>query len=103
MIPWPLPVKQPTLARVEPPAYAAPVLRGGTTVNTEFRTAMEKYRQGVYAAAIPGLLEAARTDAQDTDAQFFLGICYLMDGQTDAGISLFSREKRYRVGNHLKK
>ena len=74
------------LARFEPPTYTAPVLRGGAPLDTAFRSAMEKYREGLYAAAIPGLLEAARTDEKDADAQFFLGICYLMDGQSDAAI-----------------
>jgi hypothetical protein len=52
------------LARVEPLAYTAPTLRGGSTVNREFRNAMEKYRQASYAAAIPGLLAATRSHAK---------------------------------------
>jgi tetratricopeptide (TPR) repeat protein len=75
------------LARVEPPPYTAPTLRGAATLDPRFRDAMEKYRQGQFAAAIPGLLAASRSDPKSPDPQFFLGICYLMDGRPQEAIS----------------
>lgn len=75
------------LARVDPPPYTPPALRGAAKEDTRFRDAMEKYRQGQFAAAIPGLLAATEADPKSADPQFFLGICYLMDGRTDEAIA----------------
>lgn len=75
------------LARVEPPAYTPPALRGPATSDTRFRDAMEKYRQGRFDAAIPGLVAAADADPKSPDPQFFLGICYLMEGRNDEAIT----------------
>ena len=47
---------------------------------------MDDYRQARYTAAIPGLAAAANADPKSADAQLFLGICYLMDGQTEQAI-----------------
>src|SRR5437016_1872310 len=75
------------LARVDPPSYTPPALRGAATVETRFRDAMALYRQGQFAAAIPGLLAAATADPKSPDPQFFLGICYLMDGRSEEAIT----------------
>ena len=48
---------------------------------------MALYRQGQFAAAIPGLLAAATADPKSPDPQFFLGICYLMDGRSEEAIT----------------
>ena len=71
------------LARVDPPPFTAPALRGSTTIDPRFRDAMKQYQQGHFAEAIPGLVSAAQADPKSADAQFFLGICYLMTGQTE--------------------
>jgi tetratricopeptide (TPR) repeat protein len=76
------------LARAEPPAYTAPALRGGSTGSgARFREGMAHYRVGNYEAAIASLTSAASTDPKSADAQFFLGICYLLKGQTDLAIA----------------
>ena len=74
------------LARVDPPSYTPPSLRGAATLDIRFRDAMAIYRQGQFAAAIPGLL-AATADPKSPDPQFFLGICYLMDGRVEEAIT----------------
>ena len=48
---------------------------------------MERYRSGKYEAAIPGLAKAAKLDLHDAGSRFFLGICHLLSGQTDAAIA----------------
>ena len=86
----PVPVRENSsiemLARVDPPPYTPPALRGGTNVDPRFRRAMEDYRQARYSAAIPGLAATVAADPKSADAQLFLGICYLMDGQTEPAI-----------------
>ncbi len=83
------------LARIEPPAYEPVRLRGGEDEATaSFRQAMELYRQGEYAAAIPGLEAASRLDPEAPDFAFFLGSCYLLTGQTDQGIESLRRTVR---------
>jgi hypothetical protein len=72
------------LARVDPPAYAVPSLRGGSTGSSaRFREGMAQYRVGNYEAAIAALTSATAADPKSADAQFFLGICYLLTGRTD--------------------
>ncbi len=71
------------LARVEPPPYQAPALRGAAG-DAHFRQGMEHYRQGIYAAAIDELSQA---DPRSPDVQLFLGISYLMRNQPDAAVS----------------
>ena len=48
---------------------------------------MQRYSKGDYAAATPGLLAALKADPANSAAQFFLGICYLMQGLDDEGIA----------------
>lgn len=74
------------LARLEPPPYTPATLRGsGDDARRQFREAMNHYVEGDYGAAIPGLLSASKLDANAPDISFFLGICHLLEDQTDAG------------------
>src|SRR4030042_2879833 len=75
------------LARIEPPLYIPPALRGAEDEATErFRTGMKHYQEGRYGEAIPDLRAAAELNPGKAATRFFLGICLLMTGQTDAGI-----------------
>jgi len=72
------------LARADPPAYTASTLRGGSPGSgARFREGMAQYRVGNYEAAIVALTSAAGADPKSADAQFFLGICYLLTGHSD--------------------
>lgn len=80
------------LVRIEPPFYEPIRLRGATSqAQARFRTAMEHYASGDYAAAIPGLEEAARLDPDAASISFFLGACYLRTGRTSEGIVTLDR------------
>jgi len=75
------------LARFDPPAYVPPALRGAADEATErFRAGMSLYQKGDYAQAISDLRSAAGLNPQAASIRFFLGICLLLAGQTDAGI-----------------
>jgi len=72
------------LARADAPSYTAPTLRGGSTGSgVRFREGMAQYRVGNYEAAISALTSVAAADPKSADAQFFLGICYLLTGRSD--------------------
>ncbi len=76
------------LAAFEPPAYLPLTLRGGTGESSErFRTGMEHYTAGRFKAAVRDLRAAESLSPQAGHVLFFLGISYLLDGQTDKGIS----------------
>lgn len=75
------------LARVVPPVYTVPTLRGGPTGSSRFREGMAQYRVGNYEAAIAALTAAAAADPKSADPQFFLGICYLLTGRPDLAIA----------------
>jgi lipopolysaccharide biosynthesis regulator YciM len=47
---------------------------------------MRHYQQHDFAAAIPGLQQAAALDPEAANIAFFLGACDLLTGRTDAGI-----------------
>lgn len=75
------------LARIEPPAYEPAELRGPEDeAQRLFRQVMRHYQQHDYAAAIPGLRQAAAKDPEAANVAFFLGACDLLTGRTDAGI-----------------
>lgn len=77
---------------VEPPAYHPIRLRGvEDDARKCFHEAMEHYVKGNYSAAIPGLKEASSLNPQATDISFFLGACYLMEGETDSAIQELGR------------
>jgi tetratricopeptide (TPR) repeat protein len=76
------------LARFDPPSYTSAVLRGAQDeAMRKFRVAMKNYQRGDYARAISGLREAAKLNPKDAGALFFLGVSYLLSGQTDEGIA----------------
>jgi len=80
-----------TLARVEPPPYAAVVLRGAEDESQEtFRQAMQFYLKRDYANAIPGLRAAVNASPQSSSFNFYLGACYLLNGQTDLAVQSFN-------------
>ena len=75
------------LASFEPPSYEPIVLRSPSdAARQHFQTAMRHYAKQDYAGAIPGLRQASALDPQAPDSRFYLGICYLLAGQTDSGI-----------------
>ena len=75
------------LARLEPPPYIAPALRGTKDEAAEpFIAGMKHYQEGAYARAIPELRAAAGLKAESAQTRFFLGICLLITGQSDEGI-----------------
>ena len=80
------------LARLEPPAYVAPGLRGAeTTAETLFREAMEAYLRRDYAGAIAGLRASLRMDPEAAAPRFFLGASELLTGRTVDGMNDLGR------------
>ena len=80
------------LTTLEPPPYVAPRLRGAETdARRLFREAMDAYQRGEYRKAIPALEQSAALDAEPVATDFFLGVCYLMTGQHDAGVARLRR------------
>lgn len=80
------------LARFDPPMYTPPLLRGVQDDATRsFRAAMKRYQQGRYDLAIAGLSETVRLNPKDAGAIFFLGVSYLLSGQTDRGIPVLQK------------
>ena len=76
------------LARVQPPAYSAVLLRGAEDgAQIDFGNAMQHYLKGDYTDAIPGLLAAAKASPRTARYPFYLGACYVITGQTDAAIA----------------
>jgi tetratricopeptide (TPR) repeat protein len=76
------------LARFDPPTYTPTILRGvQDEPKRKFRAAMKNYQHADYAGAITGLREAAKLNPRDAGALFFLGVSYLLSGQTDEGIA----------------
>jgi tetratricopeptide (TPR) repeat protein len=77
-----------TLSEFEPPLYIPRSLRGVVDEATErFRAGMTRYQEGDFAGAIPALQSAAELNPQGANIRFFLGICFLLSGQTDKGIA----------------
>lgn len=76
-----------TLARVEPPPYAASTLRGpGDSAASDFRAAMENYPAGDYHATAAALRQVLQRHPDSADARYFLGICELLDGKAQAAV-----------------
>ena len=74
------------LSKFEPPLYIPPSLRGAVDEASErLRAGMMRYQLGDYAGAIPILRSAAERNPRGAPIRFFLGICYLLSGQTDEG------------------
>lgn len=75
------------LAGIKPPIYIPPALRGAQDEAAErFRAGMMLYQEGRYDAAIPDLEAASDLNPEGPGIRFFLGICLLLTGQTEAGI-----------------
>jgi hypothetical protein len=86
------PVSLEALARFDPPAYEAPVLRGPENEARKlFQAAMTDYLAGAHAKAVDGLRSAAGKDPLAADASFFLGASLLLTKQTQAGITELRR------------
>jgi tetratricopeptide (TPR) repeat protein len=80
------------LARVDPPAYKAPVLRGAGIPNAiPFADAMRMYADGDWAGAAAGLERAEALDPAAPGPPFYLGICRLALGQAEASIPPLER------------
>ena len=75
------------LARIQPPSYIPPALRGAEDEAAErFRLGMGYYQEGRYGEAIPDLRTAAELNPNRAGIRFFLGICLLLTEKTDEGI-----------------
>jgi TolA-binding protein len=75
------------LAQLDPPAYAAPVLRGmESKAEMQFQKAMQAYQRRDYPPAVAGLRAALRLDPAAPAPRFFLGACLLLSGQVEEGI-----------------
>ena len=75
------------LARVEPPRYEPPVLRGvPDDATARFQRGMDRYRQANYRGAVNELRAAAAQDPDAAHIRFYLGISQLMLGQDNAAI-----------------
>jgi tetratricopeptide (TPR) repeat protein len=80
------------LSRVEAPSYEPIALRGDTDAATQrYQDAMQLYSKGEYAKAIPGLEAAARMNAKNPGAPFFLGICLLLTDENELAIQALER------------
>lgn len=73
-------------ARITPPRFQAPSLRGFRSESSEFEAAMDHYTRSDYAGAIAGLEQAVRRSPDDAAALFFLGASHLLSGRMPAGI-----------------
>ncbi len=75
------------LARVEKPPYTPATMRGTLDeASQRFREAMQHYVDGNYEATMGGLRAASELNPEAPDISFFLGMCYLLTGQTDAAL-----------------
>jgi len=76
------------LASFDPPPFIPLSLRRGEDeAAAHFRMGMDQYVAGRFEAAIPDLRAAESIDPRACNVLFFLGISYLLEGQTDKGIS----------------
>jgi tetratricopeptide (TPR) repeat protein len=79
------------LARVDPPVYRASRLRGADEATARFEEAMAQYQKRNWAAAIPGLQAASKSDPEAAHALFFLGVSHLLTGQPRLAIAELGR------------
>ena len=69
------------LAKLDPPAYNAPVLRGvDSPAENRFRQAMTAYQAHDWPHAIEGLQRSLELDPNAAAPRFFLGASYLLAG-----------------------
>ncbi|HWD00726.1 MAG TPA: hypothetical protein VG456_28415 [Candidatus Sulfopaludibacter sp.] len=75
------------LARLDPPAYAATVLRGAPSkAESQFEAAMQAYSRRDYPQAAEGLRQTLTLDSGAEAARFFLGACDVLTGKTEDGV-----------------
>jgi hypothetical protein len=75
------------LARVEPPAFTFPVMRGiPTQVELQFQDAMRSYPIRDYARTIADLRAVLEIQPEAVAPRFFLGACYLLTARAGEGI-----------------
>jgi tetratricopeptide (TPR) repeat protein len=80
------------LARLDPPSYRSPTLRGaGSQAEVQFQKAMESYLTRDYLGAIAGLRAALDLDPAAAAPRFFLGACEVLTGDTASGARDFER------------
>ena len=80
------------LARLDPPAYTPPVMRGvETPAERAFREAMTSYQQRDWPRAIAGLKTATALDPASAPAHFFLGTSCLLNGTPHEGVAELER------------
>jgi hypothetical protein len=80
------------LARFAPPPHEQPVLRGPEhEAQFLFVAALEHYAHRQYRPAIDGLRSAISKDPAAPGPSFFLGVCLLLTGRTQAGITELRR------------
>jgi hypothetical protein len=80
------------LAKLDPPAYNAPTLRGlDTPAERKFRDAMTAYQSQDWSRAIDGLKTALDLDPTAAGPRFFLGASYLLAGEAQAALEPLQR------------
>jgi tetratricopeptide (TPR) repeat protein len=76
------------LAQIQPPPYAPITLRGAEDeAQRRFREAMRHYVKAEYRTAISGLRQAFELNPKAAEIRFFLGVCYLLVGETEPAIN----------------
>lgn len=80
------------LAKLDPPAYKAPVLRGlESPAENHFRQAMTAYVTHDWPHAIEGLQRSLELDSKAPAPRFFLGAAYLLAGNAQAASAELER------------
>jgi len=82
------------LAHIEPVFYHPIEIRAQAMLSQSdllFEQAMAHYRQQQYDSAIKALSRLLTIDATDVNANFFLGLCYLLQRKPDPAIPLFNK------------
>jgi TolA-binding protein len=80
------------LAKLDPPAYNAPVLRGvDSPAQRQFREAMAAYQSHDWAKAIEGLQRSLELDSAAAAPRFFLGAAYLLGGNAQSASAELER------------
>jgi tetratricopeptide (TPR) repeat protein len=80
------------LAKLDPPAYNAPVLRGlDSPAENWFRQAMTAYAAHDWPHAIEGLQRSLELDSKPPAPRFFLGASYLLAGNAQAAAAELER------------
>jgi TolA-binding protein len=79
-------------AKLDPPAYSAPTLRGlATPADRRFREAMTAYQSQDWPRAVDGLNTALQLDPNAAGPRFFLGASYLLEGDAQSALEPLGR------------